>query len=91
MAWLVKLADIREYVNKCSDFTIGSWFEICLHFITPIILAIIVATKFMDLVSEGYGGYAAFELMTLGWGLIGLLLSVGIVINMKSEPQKAEA
>ena len=91
MAWLVKLADIREYVNKCSDFTIGSWFEICLRFITPIILAIIVATKFMHLVTEGYGGYAQFELMTLGWGLIGLLVVVGIVINMKSEPQKAEA
>jgi NSS family neurotransmitter:Na+ symporter len=91
MAWLVKLADIRDYVNKYSDFTIAGWFELCLRFITPIMLAIIVSTNFIDLVSDGYGGYAKFELMTLGWGLIGLLAVVGIIINIKSEPQKAEA
>ncbi|PWI34989.1 sodium-dependent transporter [Vibrio albus] len=91
MAWLVKLADIRAYVNKYSDFTITGWFELCLRFITPIMLAIIVSTNFIDLVSDGYGGYAKFELMTLGWGLIALLAVVGIIINIKSEPQKAEA
>lgn len=88
MAWLVKLSDIREYVNKVSDFTIGIWFEVCLRFISPIILAIIVATKFMHLIAEGYGGYASFELMTLGWGLIAVLLVAGVVINLKSQPQK---
>jgi NSS family neurotransmitter:Na+ symporter len=91
MAWLVKLADIRDYVNKYSDFTIGGWFQLCLRFITPIMLAIIVATNFIDLINDGYGGYAQFELMTLGWGLVGLLAVVGIIINIKSEPQKAEA
>jgi NSS family neurotransmitter:Na+ symporter len=91
MAWLVKLADIRDYVNKHSDFTIGGWFQLCLRFITPIMLAIIVATNFIDLINDGYGGYAQFELMTLGWGLVGLLAVVGILINIKSEPQKAEA
>jgi NSS family neurotransmitter:Na+ symporter len=88
MAWLVKLADIREYVNKVSDFSIGAWFEICLRFITPLVLATIVYSKFSHLIAEGYGGYAKFELMTLGWGLVALLAIVGIIVNVVSKPQK---
>ncbi|MFC1235071.1 sodium-dependent transporter [Vibrio sp. DW001] len=88
MAWLVKLADVREYVNKVSDFTIGAWFEVCLRFITPLVLAAILYTKFTSLIADGYGGYAKSELMTLGWGLIALLAVIGIIINVVSKPQK---
>lgn len=46
MAWLLnKVADVREYVNKISDFTIGTWFDVCLKFITPAVLAVILATS----------------------------------------------
>ncbi|WP_411197995.1 hypothetical protein [Vibrio sp. EA2] len=82
MTWLCKLADVRSYVNKISDFSVGVWFEVCLRFITPVVLAIIVATKFINLIVEGYGGYAPFELMVLGWGLILALLITGIYINL---------
>lgn len=82
MTWLCKLADVRSYVNKISDFSVGVWFEVCLRFITPVVLAIIVATKFINLIVEGYGGYAPFELMVLGWGLILTLLITGIYINL---------
>jgi NSS family neurotransmitter:Na+ symporter len=84
MAWLLKIADVRDYVNKISDFTIGTWFDVCLRFITPVILAIIVATKFATLISEGYGGYAQSDLLLLGWGLMALLAVVGIIINVTS-------
>ncbi len=69
MTWLLKIADVREYVNKISDFTIGAWFDVCLRFITPIILVIIVITKFSTLLTKGYGGYD----LTLGWIMLGIL------------------
>ncbi|RAH26986.1 sodium-dependent transporter, partial [Vibrio vulnificus] len=78
MAWLLnKVADVREYVNKISDFTIGTWFDVCLKFITPAVLAVILATKLMTLFTEGYGGYD----LTLGWAIIAALLVMGFVIN----------
>ncbi|MDA0108299.1 sodium-dependent transporter [Vibrio sp. La 4.2.2] len=87
MAWLLKIADVRDYVNQISDFTIGTWFDVCLRFITPVILAIIVATKFKTLFTEGYGGYDQSDLLLLGWGLMGLLVVVGIVINLTSKKE----
>ncbi|MCL9783599.1 sodium-dependent transporter [Vibrio sp. S4M6] len=83
MAWLFKIADVRDYVNNISDFNISTWFDVCLRFITPIILAIIVASKFFTLFTKGYGGYD----LTLGWVLIGALFVVSIFINMTSKKE----
>ncbi|CAM3052925.1 hypothetical protein VIOR103205_12380 [Vibrio ordalii] len=66
-----------------SDFNIGVWFDICLRFISPVILAIIVATKLNALFTEGYGGYD----LTLGWIMIGLLFAIGVTINATSRKE----
>ncbi len=83
MTWLFKIADVRDYVNGISDFRISTWFDVCLRFITPVILAIIVATKFFTLFTSGYGGYN----LTLGWMLIAVLLVVSLLINAMSNKE----
>ncbi len=84
MTWLFKISNVRDYVNKISDFSIGVWFDICLRFVTPVILAIILATKLHTLFTEGYGGYD----LTLGWLLMGTILVVGVIINLISKQEK---
>ena len=85
MGWLVKLADIRSHVNKISEFTIGKWFEVCLRFVSPVFLVVILGTNIVNTLTDGYGGYAQFDLLLLGWGLIAAMLVVGIVINKSSK------
>ena len=84
MAWLLnKVGDVREYVNEISDFSIGAWFVVCLRFITPIMLAVILATKLQTLFTEGYGGYD----LTLGWAMIAALFVIGVLINATSRKE----
>ena len=85
MGWLVKLTDIRKHVNAISEFTIGKWFEICLRFISPAFLIVILGTNIVNTITDGYGGYAQSDLLILGWGLIAAMLVVGIVINKTSK------
>ncbi|EGU31922.1 sodium-dependent transporter [Vibrio scophthalmi] len=86
MAWLLnKVPSVREYVNSTSDFTIGQWFDICLRFITPVMLAVILATKIQELFTDGYGGYD----LTLGWVVMGALLVFGLILNAASSKQEA--
>ncbi|MGR5048376.1 sodium-dependent transporter [Photobacterium damselae] len=85
VGWLVKIADIRQYANSISDFTIGKWFELCIRFISPIMLAIILVTNFYKTLAEGYGGYDMSDLLTLGWGLVGMMIVVSIIINLASK------
>ena len=81
MAWLLNKV-VREYVNEISDFSIGAWFVVCLRFITPIMLAVILATKLQTLF-EGYGGYD----LTLGWAMIAALFVIGVLINATSRKE----
>ncbi|MGC9421666.1 MULTISPECIES: sodium-dependent transporter [Vibrio] len=83
MTWLMKVSDARKYVNSISDFKIGVWFDICLRFISPVVLAIIVTTKFRTLFTEGYGGYN----LTLGWAMILLLLAIGVMVNLTNRKE----
>lgn len=36
MTWLLKISDVRKYVNSISDFSVGVWFDICLRFVSPL-------------------------------------------------------
>ncbi|HIF9441397.1 TPA: sodium-dependent transporter [Photobacterium damselae] len=85
VGWLVKIADIRQYANSISDFTIGKWFELCIRFISPTMLAIILVTNLYKTLAEGYGGYDMSDLLTLGWGLVGMMIVVSIIINLASK------
>ncbi|HAS61430.1 MAG TPA: sodium-dependent transporter [Vibrio sp.] len=88
MAWLLnKVPSVREYVNSTSDFTIGQWFDVCIRFVTPVMLAIILATKLQTLFTEGYGGYD----LTIGWVVIAALFVFGLLINStnRNTPQEA--
>ncbi|WP_194436226.1 sodium-dependent transporter [Vibrio fluminensis] len=89
MAWLLnKVPSVREYVNAKSDFTIGQWFDVCIRFVTPVMLAVILATKLQTLLTEGYGGYD----LTLGWVVIGALFVFGFIINStSSKPQEVQS
>ncbi|HBV75362.1 MULTISPECIES: sodium-dependent transporter [Vibrio] len=83
VGWLFKIADIRQHANDISDFSIGIWFELCIRFITPIMIAIILGNKIVDTLNEGYGGYAMSDLLLLGWGLLALMLVIAITVNAK--------
>ena len=85
IAWIVKLTDIHKYVNNISEFTIGNWFVICLRFISPLFLLVIVGTNIYTTLTDGYGGYTTADLTLLGWGLIAAMLIGAIVINKTSK------
>ncbi len=82
IAWLFKVADVRDYVNQYSEVSIGKWFEICLRFVSPIMLAVILVNNLMTTINEGYGGYPMFDQLILGWCLVATMLGVAFIINL---------
>ena len=81
MTWLMNVKESRQYVNNQSDFKVGFWFDVCLRFISPAILTVIIVTELNTLFTTGYGGYD----LTLGWIMIAALFVIGIAINVSSK------
>ena len=87
MGWIIKLNDVHKHVDSVSEFKIGNWFEVCLRFISPLFLLVIVATNVYTTLTDGYGGYSHSDLLMLGWGLTALMLVVAIVINKMTKKE----
>ncbi|MGF1759790.1 sodium-dependent transporter [Photobacterium sagamiensis] len=88
IGWLLKMADIREYANNVSEFNIGKWFEVCIRFLSPAMLALILVTNLSNTLTDGYGGYEISDLLLLGWGLIAAMFVAAVIINLTSKPQR---
>jgi NSS family neurotransmitter:Na+ symporter len=84
MGWIIKLTDIHKHVNTLSEFTVGKWFEICLRYLSPAFLIVIWGTNLVNTLTDGYGGYADSELLTLGWGVVMAMLTISLIINKTS-------
>ncbi|AQS39428.1 SNF family Na+-dependent transporter [Shewanella psychrophila] len=82
LAWLFKISDIRDYANRISEFTVGRWFDLCLRFISPAMLAIILVKNLINTITEGYGDYPIQDQIILGWGLIAVMLLLSLIINL---------
>lgn len=90
IAWFIKASMIRQYANQLSDFTIGKWMELCLRYISPTLLFIILARNVFNTFTQGYGNFNLTEQLFLGWGLVSLMLFLSLMINVCSKStQKA--
>jgi neurotransmitter:Na+ symporter, NSS family len=90
VGWGYGAHKIREHINEVSEIKIGVWFDICIKFITPIVLIILLVLNFIERIKEPYEGYPAFMQIVGGWGMMAVLIILGIVfmlIRTKEKPQ----
>ena len=80
VAWVYKLGDFKELINKVSEFRVGLWWDFCLKFLTPIFLAIMLALKLINDFQKPYGNYPQAALIILGWSMPILAFIVGIIL-----------
>lgn len=70
LAWFFKLSTLRAHINELSDLRVGYWWEVCLRYITPIVLLIMGATNFYNEIVKGpYEGYALSQVVVAGWAI----------------------
>lgn len=86
VGWMFKITDITDYANPHSEFSVGAWFKICIRFVSPLVLAIIIYQDLTETLTNGYGGYEMSDIMTRGWGMIFALLAISILVNLFTRP-----
>lgn len=81
VCWFYKLDDLKKHANDISDFKVGKWWDICLKFVTPVILTIMLALKFINDIKNPYEGYPSKALFVLGWSMPIITIIFGIVLS----------
>lgn len=70
LAWFGRLAQMRQYINRVSDFPLGSWWPFCLKVITPLTLGVMAVSNLVGDLAQPYGGYPLSALIVFGWALM---------------------
>jgi len=82
IGWIFKASKLREHINHIAKFKIGRWWDICIRYITPTMLTLILINDLVKEVKEPYGGYGWLPNILIGrdWLLITLIIAL-IVAN----------
>ena len=85
IAWVYKLKDFKDLINRVSEFRIGIWWDFCLKFLTPVFLAVFLALKIIEDFKVPYGDYPQAALVGLGWSMPIIAFIVGIILAKLKE------
>ncbi|MBL7130138.1 MAG: sodium-dependent transporter [Candidatus Omnitrophica bacterium] len=82
IGWIFKASRLREHINNVATFTIGKWWDICIRFITPMMLILILINDLVKEIRVPYGGYSWLANILIGrdW-LLATLFAALIVAN----------
>ncbi|MDP8239470.1 MAG: sodium-dependent transporter [Candidatus Hatepunaea meridiana] len=83
VGWIFGARKFRKEINDTSEVKIGGWWDICIMFITPLILGYILIHSLIKGIVEPYGGYPAWANWVGGWGMIVAAILVSIFLGMK--------
>ncbi len=80
-AWYLRSEDLRGYVNECSDFKVGKWWNFTLRYMTPILLSVMFIFNVYNDFTLGYEGYPINALMIYGAGIMCVILLLSAVFT----------
>ncbi|GAB4151234.1 MAG: sodium-dependent transporter [Planctomycetota bacterium] len=81
IGWISGTENLRSYANEVSDFRIGKWWDVCIKWVIPFSLAILLIANIYDDIVKPYEGYERHWLIAFGWVPLFLTFFVGLVLG----------
>ena len=90
VAWILRrLPFLRDHLNAVSSFKLGKVWMVFVGIITPVVLVVMLIQVIQTTIKEGYEGYPQLTLNLLGWGVLGLIVVVSLVLSITPWPRKS--
>ena len=74
-----QLPALRRHLNLHSTARVGRWWTVLVGAAVPLVLAFMLVSTLIGLISEPYEGYPSGFVMVFGWGLVALLVLGAII------------
>ena len=82
--WFMPVDELRQYINSVSKVQLGSWFNVIIKFLAPIVFIGLYVSSIPKALKENYEGYT--DQTILFWGIIPVVLVVLIALFLASKP-----
>lgn len=80
IGWFTNITLIREDNNLVSDFRVGSWWNVMIMGMTPLVLLFMTFKNFQFEFSQAYEGYPFHALLIFGWLMIVMTLLIAFCL-----------
>lgn len=81
--WIRRQADpLAAHLNTTSTVKVGTIWRISAFNLIPAVLLILVGTEVADRIQDGYEGYPTAMVNALGWGMLGIVLLVALLLSV---------
>ncbi|MDI6840256.1 MAG: sodium-dependent transporter [bacterium] len=90
LGYMFKLRILREHCNNLSEVKLGKWWDICIKFITPVILIWILGLTIVERIKTPYEGYSRKAEFLGGWLLLGVFFIIAVIL-MKAKGEKNDS
>lgn len=88
IGWFFNLEEIREHANSMSDFAVGSWWNIMIKYVSPIIIGYMMIMNIINEFKVPYEGYESSALTVFGWGsIIACIILAFVFYTLKGSEQ----
>lgn len=83
VAWVYGAHRLREHVNATSPWRVNRFLDVCLRYITPGVLLILVGNDLVQDIRAPYGGYSWLSIILIGrdWLLGTLVIALFIAVR----------
>ncbi|GAB4342364.1 MAG: sodium-dependent transporter [Candidatus Abyssubacteria bacterium] len=81
IGWIFGADKMRAFINSTSDFAVGRWWNVCIKYVTPGVLLVIMVTTLVERIKVPYSNYSRLSLFIGGWGVVLLTFVVAIIFS----------
>jgi len=81
VGWIFKARKAREHINESGGRQVSIIWEICIRYITPIFLLVMVTLSIISEFKDNYGGYSTSHLIIFGLCWIIVPVFIGIALS----------
>lgn len=76
VGWVMGTKPLREYINSVSEIKVGTFWDIMMKYVAPVILSILLISNVYNEFQQPYEGYPVWSLIWIG---VVPLVAVGII------------
>lgn len=81
VGWILKAKTARQHINESGGKSINVIWDICVKYVTPIFLLVMIILSTISELSKNYGGYSTFHLVLFGLCWIIVPVFIGIALS----------
>ncbi|MCA9400992.1 MAG: sodium-dependent transporter [Candidatus Omnitrophica bacterium] len=90
IGWVFKASRLREHINHASDKILSPFWDVCIRFIAPTVLAALLINDFSTEIQKPYGDYPWLSIVMIGRDWLMVALIAALIVSMRRWKREVE-